>query len=265
LGLDEFFCPSSNDWNIGGTFTGESYDSIEFGVIKCQGDGCQTNDQINEDMAGQSISVAISNFFFDVQNYDNPINITLEDEFNFHLVPGFLVEKHLKVRVNKVYDYTNYWYEFAPKEYTYYSVNSIEDRFQPEGLYGEVIKIVLKMDYKYTLIERRTYTVYDMLGNIGGFMSIVLACAALFVQIFSDKLYAMTLLSYFYKIEDDTKYSTSKVQNVDHNVDQNVDQNKRVHIGAHPRTGKPITIELQSKEEEKVANSTTLERSSNGF
>jgi hypothetical protein len=34
LGISSFFCPSSDDWRLGGSETGESYDYAEFGVIK---------------------------------------------------------------------------------------------------------------------------------------------------------------------------------------------------------------------------------------
>jgi hypothetical protein len=255
LGISGFNCPSSQDWRLGGSETGESYDFAEFVVIKCQGGGtCKTDAEINTAMAGQRIQMAISNFFFDVLEYDDPINITLDNEFQYPLVPGFLVEKHIRIRANTVIDYTNFWYEFAPKEYTYYSVGSVQDRFQPETN-GEVFRVVLKMDYSYTYIERKIYTVYDMLGQVGGFMGLVISVAAVIVGIFSDKIYTMTLLSYFYKAENEPYDDEKTAKN-------NQVQDYSLHLPRN-ETIKRIVPEYSKEkdEEQKDANKRTIVRS----
>jgi hypothetical protein len=259
LGISSFSCPTSDDWRLGGSETGESYDYVEFGVNKCRGGGsCKIDSVIDTAMKGQTIQFALSNFFFDVLEFDNPINITLDNEFQFPLVPGFLVEKHMRISANKVVDFSNYWYRFEPEEYTYYSVSALQDRLQPEGDDGEVFKLVLKMAYTHTFISRRIYTVYDMLGRLGGFIGLVISVAALIVGLFSTKMYNMTLLSYFYKVDnalndDDKAVKKNQVQDISQDFPRQ-------------RTLKRMNSKADEEEEkDKEVGYKTIDRSINNF
>jgi hypothetical protein len=67
-----------------------------------------------------------------VKDYDNPIKPTFENEFEFPLIQGFTMEKHMKVGVNEADDYTSIFYPSDKKDFTYYSVNSVLHRDQAQ-------------------------------------------------------------------------------------------------------------------------------------
>jgi hypothetical protein len=70
----------------------------------------------------------------------------------------------MKIRVNEAKDYNNRWYGFAPTIYEYYNVETVKENFELESDSEIIMTITLSLDYKYTSIIRKVYTVYDMLG-----------------------------------------------------------------------------------------------------
>ena len=133
------------------------------------------------------------------------------------MVPGMTVEKTIRVRINKAIDYTSLWYTYAPKEYIYYSIESVSDRLQVENGSGDLIRLNFIIDAKYKLTERKVYTVYDMLGQVGGFMGIVFPFGAIITSMFSNKIYIMTLMSYYFKVDE---YETEDRPATDHKIMQ---------------------------------------------
>ena len=201
IGLNEMYCPATSNWTIGGSSTGIQYHFLEAKVKRWQlSVGWEDKTEIDTSLVGQSIIFGITNYYFDVEDYNKPVNVTVENEFEFFLIPGFTVEKELRVRVNKAVDYTNPWFSIGAKEYTYYSIETVAERLQPENN-DDLLRVRIVLDNKHTLIERKVYTVYDMLGQVGGVMGIFFAAGSIFTNFFSANIYAMTLLSYFYKIK----------------------------------------------------------------
>ena len=59
-----------------------------------------------------------------------------------------------------------------------------------------------ELDRVYYDIERRAYTFIDVLGQVGGFMGILIPLGSVLVGFISNKIYWMTLISYFYQTEN---------------------------------------------------------------
>ena len=151
-------------------------------------------------MVGQRVGLGVTNFYFDVEDYDSPVKALFTNDYEVAFLPGYTIEKTLKVRVNKVTDYTNLWYDFSPKEYLFYSIDSSNDVIEPENGSGDLVRFKLVLDNEFNIIERKVYTVYDMLGQVGGLMGLAISVGSLLAGTFSNNVYVMTLLSYFYKV-----------------------------------------------------------------
>jgi hypothetical protein len=95
-----------------------------------------------------------------------------------------------------------------------------------------------------------------MLGRLGGFIGLVISVAALIVGQFSTKLYNMTLLSYFYKVE-----------NADHDNDKTVKNNQVQDYSQDlPRLGTSKRMgERADEEEEKEGIDKTIDKNLNNF
>mmetsp|Transcript_27392 Transcript_27392/g.24271 ORF Transcript_27392/g.24271 Transcript_27392/m.24271 type:complete len:84 (+) Transcript_27392:899-1150(+) len=74
-----------------------------------------------------------------------------------------------------------------------------------------MLKIKIVLDNKYTLTERKVYTAYDMLGQVGGFMGIIISGGGIFAAFFSGNMYLMTLLSNFYKVDENANTKKAKI------------------------------------------------------
>jgi hypothetical protein len=155
----------------------------------------------------------LSNSFFSPNNYENPVNITFENEFDYSIIPGYTMTKEMKVRVNEADDFTDRWYEFGSNIYEYYNVETVKENLAVESTSETIMTIILSLDYKYTKTERKVYTVYNMLGKVGGFMGLIISAGAIFANIFSYKIYMMTMLSYFYKIDHDNPQHEDVIEN----------------------------------------------------
>ncbi|CAI2362670.1 unnamed protein product [Moneuplotes crassus] len=204
LNMHLTLCPNSSDWRIGGSETGYQFSSFIGSIRRCSSNVpgfCKSEEDINKAINFQLFYVAISNYYFNIDDYNNPVNVTFEDEFNYHLIEGMTVDKTLRVRINKAYDYTSIWYPSEPKEYTYYSIESVKDDLQAENGSGDLARINIILDKNYKIVERKVYTFYDMLGQVGGVMGIIYSLGSVCVSLFSGKIYIMTLLSYFYKVK----------------------------------------------------------------
>ena len=209
LKLDQFYCPVSNDYTIGGTQLGVLNHQMIISVRRWElASGWQTTATIDADMVGQRVGLGITNFYFDVEDYESPIKALFVNDFDVAFLPGYTVEKHLKVKINRVTDYTNLWHGFSPKEYLFYSIDSSFDVIEPENGSGDLVRFKLVLDNEFNIIERKVYTVYDMLGQVGGLMGLAISVGSLLAGMFSNNVYIMTLLSYFYKVN--TMKFTSK-------------------------------------------------------
>jgi len=116
----------------------------------------------------------VSNYYFDVTDYELPIKVVVEDDFVFPMIQGTQVEKAMKLKENKADDYTSLYYHSGKTEYTYYSVENVVDRSSTIKSSGIAVEINLRQDFRSTFIERKVYTFYDMLSQIGGVIGLII-------------------------------------------------------------------------------------------
>jgi hypothetical protein len=200
--LDEFLCPIEKDYTIGGNHMSLIQNRFEIRLTKCQGQAyCKTDAEINAVMDKVEFVIAASSSFFNVQNYDDPIVASVENDFNWKLMQGHQVHKILKLQISEAQDYTSIFFPADKKGYTYYSIDRVLDRTEAESE-GIVMRIFLDLDYKYQYTERKVYNFYDMLGQVGGVMGIIIPVGALVANIFTSTIYKMTLLSFLYRVEN---------------------------------------------------------------
>ena len=72
--------------------------------------------------------------------------------------------------------------------------------------------------------ERKFFTILDLFGQIGGVHAIIIPIGAWMVDIFSSKIYLMTLLNLFYQVEERKKFQKVIPTDV-----------TEVHVNPHPK------------------------------
>ena len=162
---------------------------------------CQNSTTIDEVMKSTDITVRMTNYYFDTDDYDNPVKVNIDDDFSWTLLPGYNQENNFRASLNEAEDYTSYFYPFSPDQHKYISVDSVDDKLRVKDDSGTVFELSIIFDRKYIKIERRIYTLFDALGQLGSVISIFVPLGALFVSIFSNKIFNKTMLGIFYDIE----------------------------------------------------------------
>lgn len=134
----------------------------------------------------------------------------MQNDYAYYFNDGYVVEKEIKVRLNKVIDHTNLWYELKPKEYTFFSIEQVNDRLQQDDGSGDLMRFKVILDNRSAQIERKIYTIYEMLGQVGGFIGMIFGIGSIFVGFFSNNIYLMSLLTSLFKIQKSYKKKSDK-------------------------------------------------------
>ena len=111
-------------------------------------------------------------------------------------------KNRIKIQVNQAEDWPSYLHSIFPNEYQFISIGSIFSNTYYEESDKESFVFVFELDQAYYNIERRAYTFIDVLGQVGGFMSILIPLGSIIVGLISNRIYWMTLISTFYDTEN---------------------------------------------------------------
>lgn len=88
-------------------------------------------------------------------------------------MPGFTKQKKLFLNVNSVYDQVALWPFSYGDTHLYYSVNNLQsDDYLLQDGSSDLMVIQIEMDFAYLHIERKVYTISDLIGQIGGIIEI---------------------------------------------------------------------------------------------
>jgi len=167
---------------------------------------------------------------FDITDYISPIKVILDNMLLWPLIEGFKLSKDLKIKANKAVDYSSVLHINQAEEYQYYNIESIVDKLEKESSDKVVANFDINLDYKYTFIERKVFNLYGLISELGGLVGIFFPLFAFFSKIFSNRIYRMTLVSSFFKTQNNTFDKNSKQTGVNFSKTDNFNATKDVHI-----------------------------------
>lgn len=95
-----------NNFSIGGNFASVTYKSVSISIYKCKNrPTCKSDDEIKSAVDSSSLTIAVTDFFFDITKYDNPLSALIENNYNFPLRSDVLTKKDFLISANEVIDY----------------------------------------------------------------------------------------------------------------------------------------------------------------
>ena len=156
------------------------------------------------------MSFIITNYYFDTADYSSPVKVDVSNGYEYSLIPGYNRLVNIKIRRNIVTDVANYLPFAASTIYSFFSIgdNTRDVAYDTDS--DKVFEATFELDNKYQTIDRKVFTLSDLFGNIGGMDSILCIAAAIFVKIFSSKIYTTSLISNFYDTLESNKYSLTE-------------------------------------------------------
>ncbi|CAI2386977.1 unnamed protein product [Moneuplotes crassus] len=170
---------------------------------------CHSLSKIEGNVTGSILSFVHSHSFLDFDDIETPIKRKFEDR-RFRLTYGELIDYGLHVVKS---EYTLYdspiWSSQVTKQGEFYSLDQISQTSDPR-LHITPIFIELKMSSKVNNLERRVYSIYDALGNLGGFIGIFQIIFAFMAGYFGSKIYYHKLMNHIMEVSNSTEAKKPK-------------------------------------------------------
>ena len=152
----------------------------------------------------------------------------------------------LKLENNDVTDQNSPFFYVPSNAYSFFSVGEVvQDMSMQTSDSNVVFKFIIDLDSKYQTIDRKVYSLGDMFGQIGGMDSILVSIGSLFMALFSQKIYAASLLSTFYQVRNegfDNKIHSKEL----------VEENKELQTSRHELKRRNLNTVSSNKSTEKI-------------
>ena len=207
IGIDDYICPASLDYTIAANFFAPVFHYIEIKISRCNNATssvtCQSQTDIENVMKDSKFSLPIDNTYFDFGDYDNPVNHFLDEQFFWDLAPGFRKKTDIYIRQSKAVLIDDLVQLGQKNKIDFYEVVDFREQFELEDTVSdfEFLSIFIRLDPKSDVYERRVYSIGDLLGQAGGVYESLMVMGALFVGIFSERLFISAIMKKIYQID----------------------------------------------------------------
>ena len=181
-------------------------------ISKCTGlPTWRTDAEINSVLNSMFVGFAITDYFFDIDDYTSPLKVNARNDVTFIPASGFTKVVNIKVRTNIVEDQPSPYPFSSSQSYEYYSIGEIV-REVALSQNGQIFQIMFTLDNEYLQISRSVYSLADMVGQVGGFGGMLISIFSFVVGVISTKVYQQSIMSEIYQVnsnDDNSKRITS--------------------------------------------------------
>ncbi len=207
VGMENLYCLNEPNINLNGEFGGNFWKYLIFRFSKCinstnNNNSCKSNEIINEKLQGGYFGVFMSDLYVDNTNFYKPI---IKYGKNFFTAFSTKQYQDLWVYLKKIQVITDYGYFFEDKRI----IEDIGlDKYESTIDYKESINfysVKVRMSTKMEIYQRNSKKVTEAIGNIGGFMKIILVVSKVCVSYFNTLLLQKYLIQFF---KFDNKYDS---------------------------------------------------------
>lgn len=152
------------------------------------------------------------NAYFDFEDYESPIKTFYEDINFFYLNPEQFLFRQVKIKPNRYESNNNLFYNSFADKGSFYSIGRSDSS---NNVYnasdGVILNYVFILSQEYDLYERSVFTLFDMLGLLGGVYEICIITGCFLVKTLTKRLFYSSLLSNLYEIKT-SEYSEMEVK-----------------------------------------------------
>ena len=177
------------------------YDILEFHLIKCENtneeEKCKNEEEMNKFFKNSYMSIIYLSQSLNHHDVNNPIRYNFRSEvflissqvlkrYYYYFIPGEYISDDGYLFINKqkyeFIDYQTTIIDFDDKEeYNYYSNESL-------------IEVTFSSMDKFITYERKYSKIQDSLGNIGGWIRIILTVCQFISDYFSEKIFLVDII-----------------------------------------------------------------------
>ena len=150
------------------------------------------------------LTFAYNNFYFDSNDYGNPIKTFIDDKIWFKIMADRNKNADVFVRQNFASLEDGYIQITGEQEISFISIASQRetfDVFSPSD--NRVASVFFRMDGVVDTYERQVYSSGDLLAQVGGIYSFLRGIGGVFVFMFSERLLVSALAGKLYQVYEE--------------------------------------------------------------
>lgn len=136
-----------------------------------------------------------------MNDYSQPIQYLIDDGLYWELVPGIRKKADIYIRQNLAEIEDSYIQLGFKTSKKFYQVQTTSERFESESSSGDVLSIYIRYDKTSDKYERQIYSLGELVGQAGGFYGALIGLGSIFIFIFSERLFASSVLKKIYQID----------------------------------------------------------------
>ena len=149
-------------------------------------------------MKDKNVGFAFSSYYFDIEDYASPIKPKIGDLNYIPILSNFNSQVDTLMKLNEVSDANGYVFDNNMTEYNFFEVGNTNLNLYTDTNTSTLFEVHIKLDISYTNIERRVYSIQEMIGQVGGSISTILYLFSMLVLTFAPNAYRSSLVSEFY-------------------------------------------------------------------
>ena len=204
--LDSMICTDSISYNIGGNSLSSEYNYIHIVLQKWSGQSyCKSDNNITAALKNLKIGVALTDYYFDGDNYDNPLQINPATGYEYIPISSMKKNVIIKIHRTELQDGVNYFTYSFDNFYKFYSIGEQVIDLSEQDNPGEFMNIDLVLDNKYQAVNRQVFTLIDLAVYVGGIVEVCSIVGSFIVGIFAYKIYISTVISHLFQTHDELK------------------------------------------------------------
>ena len=260
--LDQYYCFQDFDYTL------TAYvDSFYIQVLTCQNstennNHCKPQEEIDEHIDGNDMMVRLQDVLIRPQNFSNPVERRITDVYSY-LFKNIGQYIYIEIQIANIETNTNLiGFDFLTEEKSetyirYDLVSTVPTPGYQDNRYP-ICEIEIQLKDKY-FAEKRIYTqLFDVLGEVGGFMESISSFFGLICSVIVNILYENEITNYLFsfdlqkkviKIKNDgkiTKYNIHDINELDEEQ-QKDEKNEKLNLNMNLRNPKMNRKSLDDK------------------
>ena len=208
-------CPSTDLYNISGTFLSEEYRFLLIQVIKCQNRTdqpdiiCKPKDELDTILPSKDITISFmyTDNIFNLNDWENPVKRFVTN-LHWDIAPEVLSKKtDVFVSQYDIITDDNYLFnDWGTRNHSTYQINGAEraQNYAPQGPTsdGEIyLNIYLRKGNTFTTVTRQFLKISEVFESVGGLAGFFFAILGLIAFVYNSKVFEVKMANLLYEFD----------------------------------------------------------------
>ena len=210
------------------------YDMLEIHLIKCDNktnnNNCVSTDELNRFYTNSYMSILYLNEALEHHDKFNPIRKSFRSEV-FTVVSNSVKRYYYYFAPAEYISNNGYFFNVFQKyeffEYEKTQIDFVDEEDQSFYSNETLIEVCFSSVDKFVKVERTYPKIQDSLGNIGGWIRIILIICQLISDYFSEKIFLIDIINKISNLTEKENLYSNETKNDDRNYKNNF--NKNIH------------------------------------